>query len=165
MPRDVTTVESLYTHCMNIRYSLALLPLVLIGAAAISADDAPPQGYVEVHADRIPWQSRPSLPGTEIAILLGEPSKPGPLVVRVRMPPNQRVLPHTHPDARTYTVLEGEWQLGFGDKFDAASLRSYKAGSLYRLPTRVPHFQAAGPAGAVVQIESIGPTSTDFIVQ
>jgi len=31
------------------------------------------------------------------------------------------------------------------------------------LPARVPHFQAAGPAGAVVQIESIGPTSTDFI--
>ena len=45
----------------------------------------------------------------------------------------------------------------------ALNLRSYKAGSLYRLPARVPHFQATGAAGAVVQIESIGPTSTDFI--
>jgi hypothetical protein len=50
-----------------------------------------------------------------------------------------------------------------GDKFDPANLRSYRAGSLYRLPARVPHFQATGPEGAVVQIESIGPTSTDFI--
>jgi hypothetical protein len=31
------------------------------------------------------------------------------------------------------------------------------------LPAKLPHFQAAGPEGAVVQIESIGATSTDFI--
>lgn len=141
---------------------IVLLPLALMAADSMSAGGAP-EGFIEVPADRVPWQSRASLPGTEIAILLGEASKPGPLVVRVRMPPNQRVQPHTHPDARTYTVLEGEWLLGFGDKFDTANLRSYKAGSLYRLPARVPHFQATGAAGAAVQIESIGPTSTDFI--
>jgi hypothetical protein len=67
------------------------------------------------------------------------------------------------PDARSYTVLAGEWKLGFGKKLDLTKLRSYAPGSLYRLPARVPHFQVAGPEGAVVQIESIGPTSTDFI--
>jgi len=148
---------------MRNRVSIVLLSLVLIAADSMSAAGTPAEGFVEVPADRVPWQARPSMPGTEIAILLGEANKPGPLVVRVRMPPNQRVQPHTHPDARTYTVLDGEWQLGFGDEFDPANLRRYKAGSLYRLPARVPHFQAAGPAGAVVQIESIGPTSTDFI--
>lgn len=134
-----------------------------MGADSISTGGSPPAGFVEVNADRVPWQSRPSMPGAEIAIMLGEPREPGPLVVRVRLPANERVLPHTHPDARTYTVLAGEWKLGFGDKFDPANLRSYPAGSLYRLPARVPHFQATGPAGALVQIESIGPTSTDFI--
>ena len=137
--------------------------ITLLSVCSISAGSSPPAGFVEVHVDRVPWQSRPSMPGTEIAILLGESRKSGPLVVRVRMPPDQRVLPHTHPDARTYTVLAGEWKLGFGDKFDPAKLRSYPPGSLYRLPARVPHFQATGPEGAVVQIESIGPTSTDFI--
>jgi hypothetical protein len=144
---------------------IMLLPLVLMGADSLSAGGTPPPGFVEVNADRVPWQPRPSMPGVDIAILLGEPREPGPLVVRVRFPPNGQVLPHTHPDARTYTVLAGEWKLGFGDKFDPANLRSYKAASLYRLPARVPHFQAAGPEGAVVQIESIGPTSTDFIKQ
>ena len=43
------------------------------------------------------------------------------------------------------------------------ALLSYPAGSMYRLPANVAHFQAAGPSGAVVQIESIGPTRTDFI--
>jgi quercetin dioxygenase-like cupin family protein len=148
---------------MRNRVLLANTAIALLSICSISASDSLPAGFVEVTADQVPWQSRPSLPGTEIAILLGEPGKPGPLVVRVRMPPNQRVAPHTHPDARTYTVLAGEWQLGFGEKFDPATLRSYKTGSLYRLPARVAHFQAAGPEGAVVQIESIGPTSTDFI--
>jgi len=148
---------------MRNRVPIMLLPLVLVAADSLPAGDALPDGFVEVHTDRVPWQQRPSLPGTEIAILLGAPREAGPLVVRVRMPPNQRVLPHTHPDARTYTVLAGEWKLGFGEQFDAANLRSYKAESLYRLPARVPHYQAAGPEGAVVQIESIGPTSTDFI--
>lgn len=142
---------------------ILLLPLVLAAADSLPAADPVPEGFVEVSSDRVPWQARPALPGTEIAILLGSPREPGPLVVRVRMPPNDRVLPHTHPDARTYTVLAGEWKLGFGDTFDSARLRSYKAGSLYRLPKGVPHYQATGPDGAVVQIESIGPTRTDFI--
>lgn len=150
---------------MRNRFASAIFAIVLLplSAVSISASSGLPAGFVEVNADHVPWKARPAMPGVEIAVLLGEPREAGPLVVRVRFPANGQVQPHTHPDARTYTILAGEWKLGFGEKFDPAALRSYKAGSLYRLPAKVPHFQAAGPEGAVVQIESIGPTSTDFI--
>lgn len=135
-------------------------PLGMADAAELTRA---PDGFVEVQADRVPWQPHPAIRGAEAAVLLGKPAQAGPLIVRVKLPPQAQVMPHTHPEARTYTVLEGGWKLGFGEKFEAAALRSYAAGSVYRLPAKVPHFQAAGPAGAVVQIESIGPTSTDFV--
>jgi len=122
-----------------------------------------PEGFVEVPADRVRWQAHPAIRGAEYAILLGKPTQRGPLIVRVKLPPNAQVMPHTHPEARTYTVISGEWKLGFGEKYDAAALLSYTPGDLYRLPAKVPHFQASGPSGSIVQIESIGPTSTDFI--
>ena len=152
-----------------IRLCSATAAILLCWSLVIVAADAPPStlgqpaGFVGVSADRVPWQPLPSVPGGEYAILMGKPRESGPLVVRVKMPPNAQVMPHTHPDARTYTVLAGEWKIGFGEKYADAALLSYPAGSLYRLPASVPHFQAAGPSGAVVQIESIGPTRTDFI--
>jgi quercetin dioxygenase-like cupin family protein len=121
------------------------------------------EGFVLVRPEEIQWISNNDVPGVEAAILLGDPQRPGPLIVRVKLAANLRIEPHTHPDARTYTVLSGEWQLGFGDKFDAQKLRAYGQGSLYRLPAKVPHFQAAGPHGTTIQIESIGPSSTDFL--
>jgi hypothetical protein len=72
-------------------------------------------------------------------------------------------MPHTHPEARTYTVLRGEWKLGLGAKYDTAVLRSFPPGSLYRLPARAPHFQASGATETIVQIDSVGPSTTDFL--
>ena len=120
-------------------------------------------GFVEVPANQVKWQAHPAIAGAEYSVLLGKPLEAGPLIVRVKLPADAQVLPHTHPEARTYTVLAGEWKLGFGTRYDATALKSYSAGSMYRLPAKVAHFQSAGPQGAIVQIESIGPTSTDFI--
>lgn len=122
-----------------------------------------PSGFHDVRVQEIHWVPNPAVPGAQVAVLLGNPGQPGPLVVRVRFPANTIVPPHTHPEARTYTVLAGTWKLGFGDTYDAGKLRSYPAGSLYRLPPKVPHFQASGDGETIVQVESIGPSATDFI--
>jgi quercetin dioxygenase-like cupin family protein len=140
--------------------------LCLAAAAAIAADrpaSSNPAGFIEIPADRIPWQPHPAVKSGEFAVLVGKPAEAGPLVVRVKLPPNTEFAAHTHPEARTYTVLAGVWKLGFGEKYDATALRSYAAGSVYRLPANVAHFQATGAEGATVQIESIGPTKTQFI--
>jgi len=126
------------------------------------AQDAPP-GFVEVLPSAIKWLPSPVVPGTYRAVLLGNPDEAGPFVMRVKAPPGTRIMPHTHADARTYTVLAGEWKLGFGEKYDAGKLRSFPAGSVYRLPAKVPHFQATGQSETIVQIDSVGPSTTDFV--
>ena len=45
-------------------------------------------------------------------------------------------------------MLAGEWKLGFGEKFEAEKLRTFPAGSVYRLPAGVPHFQATRGGGS-----------------
>lgn len=139
------------------------LPLSLAVSSSVEQAQNPPPRFVRVLPQDIRWLPNPAVPGGQVAVLVGAPNKPGPLVVRVKLPPNIKIMPHTHPDARTYTVLSGEWKIGFGEHFDTSALLSFPGGSLYWLPARVPHFQATGSAETIVQIESIGPTSTDFV--
>jgi quercetin dioxygenase-like cupin family protein len=142
---------------------LAALWVVLMGQAEPQSEEAP-AGFVQVLPESVKWLPNPTVPGSQVAILVGNPQMAGPLVVRVKLPPRVEVMPHTHREPRTYTVLAGEWKLGFGAEFDAGRLRSYPAGSVYRLPANVAHFQATGTVETVVQIESLGPSSTDFVV-
>ncbi len=95
--------------------------------------------------------------------LVGDPTKPGPLVVRYKIPPNMEIDPHSHREVRGYTVLSGEWKLGFGEVFEAANLQSFPLGSYYRLPPGARHFQKAGPDGATIQVESTGPFTFDLV--
>jgi quercetin dioxygenase-like cupin family protein len=141
----------------------AALFAILMAQATNQGEDVP-TGFVEVLPEDVKWQPNPRVPGSQVAVLVGNPQLAGPLVVRVKLPSGTEVMPHTHREARVYTVLAGEWRLGFGAEFVAGRLHSYPAGSVYLLPANVAHFQAAGAVETVVQIESIGPSSTEFIV-
>jgi len=120
-------------------------------------------GFVAVLPEEIEWRPEAQALGAKLAILLGHPDKRGPFVVRVRLPANVLVMPHTHPVARTYSVLKGEWELGFGEAFDSAQLHGFPAGSFYYLPPMIPHYQATGPAETEIEIHAVGPSTTDFV--
>jgi quercetin dioxygenase-like cupin family protein len=148
--------------------TLAFGLIVCAGVAAIAAGPAPqsqplPAGFSEMRAADLKWVPNPAVPGSQTAVVFGDPTKAAPFAIRARFAAGTRVMPHTHPQPRTYTVLAGEFKLGFGRVFNAAALRSYPAGSVYRLPAGVPHFQASDTADTIVQIESIGPNATDFL--
>src|SRR5438094_453124 len=57
----------------------------------------------------------------ESAVLFGDPSKPGPYVVRVKWLPGNMSRPHFHPNDRFFAVLSGTWWMGTGEKFDPES--------------------------------------------
>jgi quercetin dioxygenase-like cupin family protein len=139
----------------------ALTAIWVTVTTTINADEPP--GFVQVLPSAIKWIPSPVVPGTQHAVLLGNPDQPGPFVMRVKAPPGIRIMPHTHPEARTYTVLAGEWKLGFGEKYDTGKLRTFTAGAIYRLPANVPHFQATGQAETIVQIEAIGPSGHHYV--
>ena len=54
----------------------------------------------------------------ESAVQFGDPSKPGPYVVRLKWLPGNMSRPHFHPNDRFFVVLSGTWWMGTGEKFD-----------------------------------------------
>jgi hypothetical protein len=91
--------------------------------------------------------------------LLGDPRKPEPYVVRAAY---FTVMPHTHPDARTYTVLSGIWYLGFGDKSDAENVKAFPAGA-FILCAESAALQLDQRRRGVIQINSVSPATTDYV--
>src|ERR1700733_9340200 len=91
---------------------------------------------------KIQWQDGPpSLPtGAKIAILEGDPDKPGPFVFRVKVPDGYRIPPHTHPKPERVTVISGTFHIGMGDKFDAGKGKAMPAGTYGTWPAKMHHF-------------------------
>jgi hypothetical protein len=86
--------------------------------------------------DELKWRDGPpSLPpGAKIAVLEGDPTKPGPFVFRVKVPDGYKIPPHTHPKPERVTVIAGIFNLGMGDKFDATKTEALPAaGQLHEI--------------------------------
>jgi hypothetical protein len=69
-------------------------------------------------AESLKWQDGPASlpPRAKIAVLDGEPNKPGPFVMRFKFPDGYRVAPHTHPKPERVTVISGVLMIGIGEK-------------------------------------------------
>jgi quercetin dioxygenase-like cupin family protein len=110
------------------------------------------------------WAQNPNLPpGGEIAVVAGTPGAAGPYATRVRFPRGFKVMPHTHPDDRVYTVLAGRWTIGIGTAFDSTTLKRLSAGETYTLPAGTPHFHYAQYQSTEFQVNGTGPTATVYV--
>lgn len=101
--------------------------------------------------------------GRQRAQLLGDSSKGGPWIDRVKIPGGMRVLAHTHPQDELVTVIEGTWYLGAGERFDPDKLKGYPAGSFIVIPAGVPHFVATKEGGVIVQLSGTDKFRTDYL--
>ena len=101
--------------------------------------------------------------GRQRAQLLGDSSKGGAWVDRVKIPGGKRVLAHTHPQDELVTVIEGTWYLGEGERFDPAKLKGYPPGSFIVIPAGVPHFVAAKEGSVIVQLSGSEVFRTDYL--
>ncbi|HBG08233.1 MAG: hypothetical protein A2075_04885 [Geobacteraceae bacterium GWC2_58_44] len=111
-----------------------------------------------VNADELRWDNAPpSLPGgAKMTVLLGDPSKPGPFVLRFKTDGEYKIPPHFHSRAEALTVISGTLYLGGGEKFDPTVAHALSAGGFHYLPAKVPHF-AFSKAPTVVEIHGEGP--------
>jgi quercetin dioxygenase-like cupin family protein len=100
--------------------------------------------------------------GRQRAQLLGDSSQGGQWVDRVKIPGGGHVLAHTHPHDELVTVIEGIWYLGEGERFEAAKLKGYPAGSFIVIPAGVPHFVATKEGVVIVQLNGAGKFRTDY---
>jgi quercetin dioxygenase-like cupin family protein len=132
---------------------------VLAIAASGIAGDSP--NFVRITPADLAWRDVADGHGVQQATLLGDPSKPGIYVIRVRFPPHVMDVPHWHPNARYVTVLEGTWYSGTGDTFDLTRAVPLKPGSVMLHPAKATHWDGSGGAETViVQIIGEGPATT-----
>lgn len=99
--------------------------------------------------------------GMSQAVLVGDPTKAGLYVIRLKFTDGFCLAAHSHPDSREITVMQGEWLSGYGDRFEASKLKSLPAGSFYTEPAGVPHFTRT-KGETILQVSGIGPSGRHF---
>ena len=95
--------------------------------------------------------------------ILGSEDKAENYLLRVQLERGARIPPHTHPDARNTTVLEGSVLIGFGERFDAENMIRIEAGQVYAAPAAVPHYLWAKDEKVVYQESGHGPSGVRFL--
>ena len=125
---------------------------------------APPSPHVMVAPTGLKWgDPPPSLPaGAKLAVVQGDPSQPGPFVVRVQMPAGYKIAPHWHPGVENVTVLAGTVALGMGETFDESKMTTASVGAYASLPAEMRHYFMAKTA-ASIQVHGQGPLVVNYV--
>ena len=134
------------------------VPLLIVLTAAAEGD-----GFRVVKPDEIAWRDAPNMPGLSGIVLAGDPSQPGPYVMRGRFAPGLINPPHRHDQERHVVVLSGTWYVGTGEKLDLENMQALPAGSFMVHPAGGAHYDGAKDSEVIVQISGIGPVSTEYI--
>jgi quercetin dioxygenase-like cupin family protein len=134
------------------------------GGSSAGVHGASPAIWDEILPDDIQWIPFAAFPeSARLAVLVGDLAKPGPYVVRVKLPHDVKLMPHMHPEDRIYTVISGVFYIGRGTTFDPEKLRAYPPGSLVILPGNTPHFHWAKSGEYVTQVSGFGPLGIDYV--
>lgn len=113
-------------------------------------------GTTIVMPNQMRWQAQPD--GSSMAVLYGDPSKPGLWIVRLKAPPHWTFGAHYHPNRENVSVLSGVFYAGMGKKFDAKRVSAFPAGSFVSLPANTPHYALTKDQPALLEITGTEPT-------
>ena len=117
---------------------LAVLALLLLIAVIVPGGHGAP----DIDRSAVDWKTpaeikwvRNAAGTNESAVLFGDPSKPGPYVVRLKWLPGNMSRPHFHPNDRFFVVLSGTWWMGTGETVRPGG-HGARAGGQLRRPLR-----------------------------
>ena len=152
-------------------FALMSAYLGMLSLSFVAADDVPAKaghegdkGHVVLKPSSIKWMDAPpALPaGAQAAILAGDPGKPGPYTIRVKMPDGYKVPPHWHPTDENVTVIQGTLMVGRGETFAEKASEELPAGSYMRMPKTMRHF-AWAKGETIVQVHGMGPFEINYV--
>ena len=120
--------------------------------------------HIMVRPAGVKWgPAPPGLPaGAQAAVLLGDPSKAVPYVLRVKLPDGYKVPPHWHSTDENVTVIQGTLMVGKGEKFSADASEALPTGSFMRMPKEMRHF-ASAKGETILQVHGIGPFDINYV--
>ncbi|MEO8432393.1 MAG: cupin domain-containing protein [Acidobacteriota bacterium] len=105
----------------------------------------------------------PGLPaGAKVAVLYGNPGKPGLFIIRVKAPDGYKVPPHFHPGTENITVVSGRFHIISGDVLDATKGTALGAGGFMSMPGKMHH--AAWTEGETeFEVAAMGPFAITYV--
>lgn len=111
----------------------------------------------------ITWGPGPaSLPkGATLAVLDGDPTKPGSFTMRLSLPGGYRVQPHFHPADEHVTVVSGTLYIGMGDTFDESKGTELPTHAFVALARDTRHF-AFTKTPTIIQLHGTGPWTITY---
>ena len=95
-------------------------------------------------------------PGTQLAVINGDPSKAGEYTLRLKFPAGYRFPVHWHPGAENLTVLSGAFLFAPGNVADWSQVKTYGPGDYIYAPARHPHYGGA-QTETVIELHGNGP--------
>ena len=149
------------------------LLLISTGAFVLGCDVAPSSGVnplshyaasemVATRSSELSWSDLGLVPGVQIAVLSGDPSKAGHYVLRLKFPPNTRMPAHWHPQAEYATILSGTLMLGMGTEEKSEGLQPYSPGSFLVVPPRMAHYGMSTDE-VIFELSGPGPYEVVFV--
>lgn len=136
----------------------AAAALMVLGSAARAESKAV---HRVVEPAMIEWKDGP-LPGSKVSVLYGDPAQPDLFVMRLWLPANWRIAPHTHPKPEILTVISGSLLLGMGTEADRAKARKIGTGGFSSMEPNTPHYGFTDE-DSVIQISTTGPWTINFV--
>jgi len=134
----------LRTLSVRLGICLVLVTMMFVCLRSTRASDLDPKAIAYQLPENIKWVANSGYSaGSEVAVLVGDPVKPGLYVVLNKWTPHHMSRPHFHPNDRFVTVISGTWWVGTGSKFDPDSTTPLPAGSFATHFGKQVHFDGA----------------------
>ncbi|MGH7527712.1 MAG: cupin domain-containing protein [Gemmatimonadales bacterium] len=142
------------TRIRTLLSATAALFLVMPRLAAQSADSAPP----------LQWFTAPALfpRGANLALISGDPLRPGPFSALLSLPDGYKMPPHFHTTDEHVEVKQGSFLVGMGDKMDLKKTRAMTVGDTATAPAGMHHYAAAKGA-TIVSVTATGPYVMTYV--
>lgn len=139
-----------------------IIVALLVAAGFAGTAQADDQSFLNSHD--LKWgPAPPVLPkGAKVAVLNGDPFKPGQYTIRLSAPANYKIAPHWHSQTENLTIISGALHIGMGDTADAKNAHELKAGGYHYLPAKAHHY-AFTKTATVVQISGEGPFDINYL--
>lgn len=120
--------------------------------------------HVLLTPGELSWKPAPaSLPaGAEIVVIEGNLSNAEPFIFRLKLPPNYKIAPHTHPAIEHVTVISGTFYFGAGGTFEPDKAKTLTAGSVGIFQPGQQMF-AYTKGETIIQVHGVGPWGLTYL--
>jgi quercetin dioxygenase-like cupin family protein len=139
----------------QLAFAILAAAVLLASPMAARADD-PTHGVTA--ADKMAWGLLdPKQPkGIQVAVLYGDPTKPGPFGLRLKIPANLEIGSHSHSGTEYITVVSGKAKVSWGLKADVMGGDDLGPGSFFWMKSG-DHHDLKAIEETIVDLNSTGP--------